>query len=309
MDDASGIADGSVVRLNGFTVGYLDGLVLTASGDPKRAVEFNLRVQEKYLKAIPIDSVATITAANLLGDKFINITKGKDAQTVRDGSELPSFHGQDIPELMAQSANFLQSFQTIVNRLDALLKGVEEGKGNIGLLLKDDELYNRVNGIAAEMQKLLADVRNSNGTFSKLIHDDDLYQELRAPLKRLDAILADIQSGQGTVGKALKDPGLYDDFRKTVGELNGLLADLNAGKGSAGKLLKDEQLEKRVDDLVAKFNGILDKMSGGQGTLGQFLVNPELFQSLTETTREFQGLAKDMRANPKKFLTIRLTLF
>ena len=309
MEDAHGIADGSVVRLNGFTVGYLDGLILTNSRDRKRAVEFDMRVQEKYLKDIPVDSVAGISAANLLGDKFINITKGQDARTVRDGDELKSFEGQDIPELMAQTANFLQSFQTIVNRLDSLLKGVEEGKGNIGLLLKDDELYNRVNGIAAEMQKLLADVRNSNGTFSKLIHDDDLYQELRAPLKRLDAILAGIQSGQGTVGKALKDPSLYDDFRKTVGELNGLLADLNAGKGSAGKLLKDEQLQKRVDDLVAKFNVILDKINGGQGTLGQFVVNADLYQSLNETTREFQSLAKDMRANPKKFLTIRLTIF
>jgi len=309
MDDAHGIVDGSVVRLNGYTVGYLDGLVLTSTRDPKRAVEFDMRIQPKYLNAIPIDSVAGISAANLLGDKFINITKGTDSRTVNDGDELHSFEGNDIPELMAQSANFLQSFQTIVNRLDSLLKGIEEGKGNIGLLLKDDELYNRVNGIAAEMQKLLLDVRNSNGTFSKLVHDDDLYQELRAPLKRIDAILTDIQSGQGSVGKALKDPGLYYDFRKTVGELNGLLADLNAGKGSAGKLLKDEQLQKRVDDLVAKFNGILDKLSGGQGTLGQFLVNAQLYESLTDTTREFQSLAKEMHANPKKFLTIRLTLF
>ena len=30
MDDASGIADGSVVRLNGYAVGYLDGVILTA---------------------------------------------------------------------------------------------------------------------------------------------------------------------------------------------------------------------------------------------------------------------------------------
>jgi len=309
MEDASGIADGSVVRLNGFTIGYLDGLVLTSSRDAKRAVEFDMRVQENYLKDIPVDSVAAISAANLLGDKFLNITKGQATETVKDGAELRSLQGQDIPELMAQTSNFLQSFQTIVNRLDALLKGVEEGKGNIGLLLKDDELYNRVNGIAGEMQQLLADVRNSNGTFSKLIHNDELYQELRAPLIRLDAILADIQKGQGTIGKALKDPALYDDFRKTVGELNGLLADLNAGKGTAGKLLKDDQLHQRVDLLVTKFNGILDKMSGGQGTVGQLLVNAQLYQSLTETTREFQDLAKDMHANPKKFLTIRLTLF
>jgi phospholipid/cholesterol/gamma-HCH transport system substrate-binding protein len=84
---------------------------------------------------------------------------------------------------------------------------------------------------------------------------------------------------------------------------------LNAGKGTAGKLLKDEQLHQRFDQLVGKLNTTVDKMNAGQGTLGQFMVNPQLYESLTGATREFQSLAKDMRANPKKFHTIRLTLF
>ena len=84
---------------------------------------------------------------------------------------------------------------------------------------------------------------------------------------------------------------------------------LNAGKGTAGKLLKDDQLSKRLDELVARLNGTIDKINSGQGSLGQFLVNPQLYESLNGATREFQSLAKDMRANPKKFLTIRLTLF
>ena len=32
--------------------------------------------------------------------------------------------------------------------MDKLLAGVEQGKGNIGKLLKDEEFYNRLNGIA-----------------------------------------------------------------------------------------------------------------------------------------------------------------
>ena len=39
-----------------------------------------MEVQEKYLRQIPVDSVAGISAANLLGDKFLNITKGRDAR-------------------------------------------------------------------------------------------------------------------------------------------------------------------------------------------------------------------------------------
>ena len=309
MEDASGMAEGTPVRLNGFTVGSLDSIGLTKSTDPKKAVEFQMKVQEKFLGQIPVDSVAAISAANLLGDKFINITKGRSAQTVKDNAEIKSLQAQDIPELMAQAANLLQTFQSIVNRLDSLLAGIEQGKGNIGKLLKDDELYTRLNGIATEGQNLLADVRHGKGTISKLIYEDDLYQELRAPIKRVDAILADLQSGKGSAGKLLKDPALYDEAKASLTEIRTLLADLNAGKGTAGKLLKDDKLHQRLDELVAKFNGTIDKINSGQGTIGQLLVNPQLYESLNGATREFQSLAKDMRANPKKFLTIRLTLF
>jgi len=310
MDDASGIAASTPVRLNGIIIGSLDKVVLTASTDPKRTVEFDMDVQSKYLKDIPIDSLAGVGAANLLGDKFINITKGRDiAHTVKDGDELKSQETQDIPQLMDQSAKLLETFQTIINRIDSLLAGVEQGKGNIGMLLKDDKLMTNLNGIATEAQGLLKDVRNGNGTVSKLIYDDSLYQELRAPLKRADSLLAGLEAGQGTAGKFLKDPVVFDEFKATLGEIKTLVADLNAGKGTAGKLLKDETLHRRLDELVGKLNGTMDKINSGQGTIGQLMVNPQMYEALTGATREFQSLAKDVRSNPKKFLTIRLTLF
>jgi phospholipid/cholesterol/gamma-HCH transport system substrate-binding protein len=309
MDDASGMAEGTPVRLNGFTIGSLQRIQLTTSSDPKKTVQFVMQVQAKFLPQIPIDSVAGISAANLLGDKFVNITKGRNSVHVQDGATITSLQAQDIPELMSQTANLLQSFQVIVNRIDSLLAGVEQGKGNIGKLLKDEELYNRLNAIATEGQSLLVDVRKGNGTISKLIYDDSLYQELRSPIKRVDAILAEIQTGNGSAGKLLKDPALYDEAKASLTEIRLLLGDLNAGKGTAGKLLKDDALHRRLDELVAKFNTTIDKINSGQGTLGQLVVNPELYNSLNGATHEFQALAKDMRTNPKKFLTIRLTLF
>lgn len=309
MADASGITEGTPVRLNGIMVGYLDAVQLSGSRDPRRTVEFRMNVQERYQSDIPVDSVAGISAANLLGDKFINITRGRAQQRVRDGSEIPSLEARDIPELMAQSANLLQTFQTIVTRVDSLLAGVEAGKGNIGKFIKDEELYNRLNAITSEGQRLLTDIRTGGGTISKLMYDDSLYQEIRAPLKRMDAIMADLQAGQGTAGKLLRDPALYEEARQSVAEMRALLADLNSGKGTAGKLMKDETLYRRFEELTAKLNTTLDKMTSGQGTLGQLMINPALYDSLNGATREFRSLAEDIRNNPKRFLTIRLTLF
>jgi len=309
MDDASGMADGTPVRLNGILVGNLDSVRLTNSTDPNRVVEFSMMVQEKYLKDIPVDSVVGISAANLLGDKFLNISKGKSRQHVKEGDELKSLTSQDIPELMAQSANLLQSFQGIVNRVDAMLAGIDQGKGNLGKLLKDEELYNRLNGIAAEGQQLLADVRHGQGTVSKLLYDDTLYNEIRSPLHRIDSMLADLQAGQGSAGKLMKDPALYDEARASLVEIRRVLADVNAGKGTAGKLLKDEKLYNQISTLVSKFDTTIDKINSGQGTVGQLMVNPQLYESLNGATREFQALAKDIRANPKKFLHLKLALF
>jgi phospholipid/cholesterol/gamma-HCH transport system substrate-binding protein len=309
MDDASGLGDGTAVRLNGITVGYLDKLQLTNSRDPKRTVEFVMAVQKEYLPQIPVDSVVGVAASNLLGDKFLNITKGASQQHVVDGAELKPLASQDIPELLKQMATLLGTFQDSVVRVDNLLAGVEAGRGNLGKLLKDEELYNTINGITAEGKKLLTDIRTGNGTLTHLIYDDSLYQEARKPLQRIDAILADLQKGQGTLGKALKDPVLFDEARAALAEIHKLVEDVNAGKGTAGKMMKDEQLYQRAVALEETLTGIVDKISAGQGTVGQLLTNSQLFDSLNAATGELHSLMKDVRANPKKFLTIQLKIF
>ena len=309
MDNAAGLPDGTEVQLNGIHIGVLETPRLTESHDPKRAVEFDMMVDPKFLPQIPEDSSVAIAASTLLGGKIIDITKGQSKVPVKPGAELRSSQLEDIPQLMGEMKVVLDSLQTIVTRVDNLLGGVEKGQGNIGKLIKDEELYDRLNGIAAEGQKLLSDVRTANGTLGKLIYDDTLYRDLDAPLKRVDSMMAALQGGQGTAGKLLKDPALYDEAHQSLTEIHALLDQLNAGKGTAGKLVKDDQLYTHLDELVAKFNVTVDKINAGQGTLGQLAVNPQLYDALTSATLEFQALAKDMHANPKRFLSVRLGLF
>jgi phospholipid/cholesterol/gamma-HCH transport system substrate-binding protein len=309
MADGAGMTESTPVRLNGILVGAVQQIKLSGSKDPKRAVEFFLTIQNKYMKEIPEDSTAAVTAANLLGSKFIDITKGQSATPVKPDGELRSLQTQDIPELMAQSANLIQTLQDIAKRTDGMLTDIDAGKGNLGKLLRDDELYKRLNAIAAEGQQLLADVRNGKGTLSKLIYDDSLYNEVRAPIKRIDQLLGDLQQGHGTAGKLMKDPQVYDEAQQTLAEMRRLTADLNAGKGTAGKLLKDDQLYKQFTDLTAKLDATIDRINSGQGTVGQLLVNPQMYDAMNGAMREFQGLAKDIRANPKKFLRIKLAIF
>lgn len=309
MDDASGLQTKAPVRLNGFTIGYVEDIHLTGSRAANRAIEIDMSVQAQYLKFIPKDSVAVIAASSLLGDKYINITRGSSAQMAQAGGVLTGSSPQDIPELMAASANLLQTLQGITNRVDTMLADIEKGQGNIGKLLKDEELYRRLNAVAAESQQLLNDVRTGKGTVSKLLYDDALYQDIRASVNRLNAMMAALQAGQGTAGKLLNDPALYNEAARVTTELRDLIASINHGRGTAGKLIHDDQLYNRTSLLMSKLNDTIDKINSGRGTLGQLIVNPQLYSTLNTTMVEIHSLVKDIRANPKKFLSLKLALF
>lgn len=309
MEDSAGMAESAPVRLNGILVGTVEHVKLSGEKNKMRVVEIEMSVKQNFHSQIPEDSIAGISASNLLGDKYINITKGQSPRQVASNGELKSLQAQDIPQLMAQSATILTQFQNILGRADNILAEVESGKGNIGKLIKDDALYTRVNATVLEVQALVGDVKNSKGTISKLIYDDTLYKEIRRPIQRLDDILAEIQKGKGTAGKLLNDSAVYDEARLSITQARKMLDDLNAGKGTAGKLLKDEELYRQVNAIMGKLNQTVDKLNSGQGTLGQLMVNPQLYDSMNGATRELHALVTDMRANPKKFLRIKLALF
>ncbi|MBI1786944.1 MAG: MCE family protein [Acidobacteria bacterium] len=309
LDDSAAMASGSPVRLNGILVGNIKAIQLTGSIEKNEVVLIEMRVKRAFLSQIPDDSTAEITAANLLGDKFINITKGKSKVPIPDGGTLKAKAGGDIPELISTAGNILGSFTLLTKRVEGMLNEIDAGKGNLGKLFKDEQLYNQINTTLEELRGAIQVATTGKGTIARLLNDDSLYEDLRAPVKRIDALLTGLQQGEGTAGKLLKDTGLYDDLRKTLAEIRKTVDELNAGKGTAGKLLKDEELYRKLNALVAKLDQSVTLVNSGQGTLGQLMVNPQLYETLNGTMREVQGLMKDFRTNPKKFLRIKLGLF
>ena len=309
MSDSAGMAENAPVRLNGIFAGHISSVKLSGSKDPKRTVAIEMKINRKFLSQIPEDSKAGISASNLLGDKYINITRGIHPKQVQEDGEITAVVSQDIPELLNQASTLLGQLQTILGRVDGLLAVVDEGKGNLGKLLKDDSLYDRLNATAGEVAQIVKDFRNSNGTISHLLYDDGLYQDIRKPIQRLDDMLAQVQQAKGSAGKLLYDAQLYDEARASISEAKKILGDLNAGKGTAGKLLKDDEIYKQLTLVTTKVNTALEKINSGQGTLGQLLVNPQLYDALNGGARELNSLLVDVHKNPKKFLRIKLAIF
>ncbi|HPT27030.1 MAG TPA: MlaD family protein [Bryobacteraceae bacterium] len=309
LRDSAAMTEGSSVRLNGILIGKVKAIELTGHPDVDRTIRMTMQIDKNYLKSIPVDSELGFSAESVLGEKFLNIRRGTKPETMRNGGEIKARDDRDFLEIVQSAMPLLESLQSILARLDKIVGTVEAGKGSIGKLITDEQVYNRINGMLGNIQTITGDLADGKGTIGKLLRDDALYTELRQTTARLDAIAAGLEKGEGTAGKFLKDAALYNELRSATAEIRTLVADLNAGKGSAGKFLKDEALHNRLVATLDRINGTMDRLNAGQGTLGQLLVNPSLYENLTGTTGEMRGLMKDFRANPKKFLTIQLKLF
>ncbi|MGJ5814621.1 MlaD family protein [Paludibaculum fermentans] len=309
MQDSGAMSEGAAIRLNGILIGKLKKIDLTGDKNNDRAIRMTMAIDRRYMAMIPEDSIVGFSAENVLGAKFLNIKRGSSPVAVKQGGELKARDEKDFLEIMQSAMPLLDSVQSILKRIDKVVSQVESGKGSIGKLLYDSEIYDKVNGIMGDAQKITKAMSEGKGTIGHLLYDEGLYNDLRQTLTRMDNLVAGLERGEGTAGKLLKDPALFDELKKSTTDLHVLLSDLNAGKGTAGKLLKDEALHNKLVATLDKINTTIDSVNSGRGTIGQLMVNPALYQNLTSTTAEIQAMMKDFRANPKKFLTIQLKLF
>lgn len=313
MGDSTALAAASPVRLNGILIGKVSSVDLSGQADPRRVVRMTLEIDDEFLTSIPVDSKALIAAENLLGTKFINIKKGTSKTTVKADQELSSGETPELDDLFQQGANTITALNITLKRVDGIVASIESGNGTIGKLLSDDTLYKKFNGTVDEAQKLIVALNDTladkNSSLGKILHDDKIYEDARSSIAKINLMLDNLNNGQGSAGKLLKDPALFDEAQKTIADVRKLIAQISDPKGDVGKLLTTDELHAELKQSMDKLDSILDKINSGQGTIGQLLVNPQLYESLDGTTREMQGLFKDFRANPKKFLRIKLGLF
>ena len=301
LGDLSGLTKKSPVRFNGIRVGEVTSTELSHLKDPLKVVRVNMSIVRHFLQAIPEDSNVEVIADNVLGDKFANINEGKSPNPVQPSGEL-----QGKPPQQINMADLMTAARAIIASTDALFADIQAGRGNVGEFVKSDAFYTDALKKVSDFQRRIREVTARDSKAGRMIYDESLYEQIRTSVTRLNQQLTELESGQGAGGKFLKDPGQYDQVRKTVGELSQKLAELETGKGQAGKLLRDDEAYVRIVRMIDDLNKQVDALNSGEGALGRLMVSSNLYESLNGETKNLQNMLRELRANPKKFLFLKV---
>ncbi|MGD0920959.1 MAG: MlaD family protein [Terriglobia bacterium] len=307
---AAGLREGSQVRLAGVPVGVVQTIRISRFTEPERAVEVTMRVPWSYQREIRKDSEARLATAGLLGDAFVDITRGMPNQEiVPDSGEVKSVEEADIKRIVQNTNDVISNLRVLSSKLNDITNQIQAGQGSMGKLIYDQALYTRMSQITLDFQRVVSRMDRGEGTVGKLLADDTLYKRTVAGIDRLNQVLDDIQHGKGSLSKFVYDPSVYDNVSQLVARANTLVDNVNKGQGTLGKVVTDPQLYNRVNETFDRMNIITTRIEQGQGTLGKLSTDATLFNNLNETSQSLREFMTEFRKNPKKYLTIQLRIF
>jgi phospholipid/cholesterol/gamma-HCH transport system substrate-binding protein len=307
---ANGLRSGAEVWLEGVTIGNVDEVRISKQPDPNKSVEVDLKLDENYKNIIRTDSMVTIGTIGLLGDKYVDITRGTEAgEIVPEKGMLLGTEAGDIRKIVTGTSDFVANLDSLSNQVKKLADRVDRGEGTLGKLLTDTGIYDNANSTMREANAFVRDLRTGNGTVGKLVSDDELYKRVNNLMDRVDNLIETIHNGHGTAGKFLNDPAVFDRTDRILAHVQEVTDRIDRGEGTLGKLTKDETIYNEFRDTVNKFSVLIASIQNGEGTAGRFIKDPTLYNSLNESSSEIQKLLYDFRQNPKKFLTINFKLF
>ncbi|MBI2187608.1 MAG: MCE family protein [Acidobacteria bacterium] len=298
FDNITGLNEGSPVRVAGVEVGSVTGIDFI--GD---RVEVTFELSDRMRPRVTTASTAALGSVSLLGESAIDIT----ASTA--GTPIPEWGyvrtrptAASLTEVTAQASQGIQE-------LTYLIQEIRLGKGTVGRLFTDEALYKEMSALVKAAEAVVHSVNRGRGTLPRLINDPTAAKALEASLQSFETITARIRAGEGTLGRFLTDDAFARSLSSTGANLDAITGSISRGEGTAGRLVNDRQLYDRLNSMSDRLDKVVAGLQEGQGTAGQLLRDRQLYENMNSAVAELRQLVRDIRADPRKFLNVRVSLF
>jgi phospholipid/cholesterol/gamma-HCH transport system substrate-binding protein len=291
IPDATGLGEGSPVRVDGIAVGKVQTVVLSGIREPNRVVKVSMEVMRQNLSAIPVDSYAQLSTETLIGDKFVDITSGTSPNRLEAGGELTFKEQID----MLKSLDMTQ-LEKNLQAMDVMLTGIEQGTTRVGQFIIGEGMYRDLLRRISEFERSLHGAVSTTSRIGQVLYSDARLREFRRPLVELDRSLAMIQSGQGTAGRWLRDPAPYAKLHADVQEFRRAIEGIRSSEFM--------QSDRQYTD----WNSTLDRLIRTVDELqsGPLFGEPAGHDGLKGMLNEIRETVRDFREDPRKYMRLKV---
>ncbi len=145
------VAPGTAVRIRGVSAGQVVAIDYPDHDGPDAVVTLRLKLDAKYADRLYADASAMLHATGLLSAKVVAVNPGSPAAGPLVERRL---RAAESPDLGASAAKF----GAAADEATALLREVRTGNGSLAKLVRDDELYQDLKGLAKDSRREVSNV-------------------------------------------------------------------------------------------------------------------------------------------------------
>lgn len=275
--NTAGLSEGASVRLSGVRIGSVKKVEFPHDPDIN-LIKVIMEVSEEGMRRISPDSVATIQTEGLLGDKYIEIVRGKKGppKQIKNDTQIKSYTPPQVQELIGQSGQLIDNIINISKSLDKIVEGFGKQE-NIENINKTIASLSRS---AEAIEISLKAIQNNRGVLHTLIYggrdesgkgfDQATLEKIDETVTNLNDLMAQIRKGPGVFHTLLYDKKLSTDLDSTFSSISSASSEIGGEDGAAAELRK----------AATNFREITEMLKGGEGTLGALLIDPTVYDNL-----------------------------
>lgn len=315
FDDASGLGRGNQITVAGVQVGE----VVEVGIDPdspdlarvKLVILNNVELKEGVLDGSGVwINGATITRkqASLLGDPYLEITRGISGKVLGDGDEIRnaiSVSGLNaVMKELERSGALIERIDSIFQKVDTIAADIQqvtravrnilggpEGEKQLEVIANNiSQATEDITAVVKEVREFTMDARafmdssvlGKGEQIGKII---DNVERFSASAARLSAetttsaatILSDVKAVTGDIRVLIR--GSKDDVETSLGTIKGALASFT-------------KTMSRVDEALGNVASITKKIDDGDGTLGKLVNDDRIIKNIEEVVADAGDLVK-----------------
>jgi phospholipid/cholesterol/gamma-HCH transport system substrate-binding protein len=243
FNSVDGIRKGAYVRLSGVEVGTVNSIEITNSNK----VKLELKIDKEQSRFIRKNSEASIQLEGLVGDKYVALTYGTfDSDALLNQDTIKTKEPFSFGAILQKAQESVDNAASVTRELSNIFAKVNKGKGTIGKLLNDDEMYYNLNSATSYVDTTLREAalqfKQMSLSYSKISTSiEKVVIGADSAITTINDIMERVKSGRGTIWALFTKNDLYDSLLKVVSTS---LKTLDEAKTGASKFAENMEALK-----------------------------------------------------------------
>lgn len=244
FNNVNGLQIGNNVRYSGINAGTVRAINMVND----TVIEVDMLIDKSIFHHIKKDAIAIIGSDGLVGNMIINIIPGKGAEpVVTPGDQIQTMRRVQTDELLSTLGVTNKNAANLTADLLKITKEIIEGKGTMGLLIKDsilsEDLKQTMHYLKLTGKGTTESVTKLNDLISTLDSKDNVIGVLKDTVvaNNIKKIVSNLDKSSAEIDKVVRN-------------LNTTILNIKEGKGALNYLSNDPKLVRKIDSTMININ-------------------------------------------------------